>query len=66
MRNRFAVGDTLQVLSPNESFNKEIIVTRLEDLDGSAVFDAKIVQQKLKLYTPVKLANSGILRIKID
>ena len=64
MRNRFAVGDTLQVLSPNESFNKEIIVTRLEDLDGVAVTDAKIVQQKLKLFTDVSLDKGDIMRVK--
>ncbi len=64
MRNRFKVGDELEVLSPSESFNKIIKVEKLEDLKGNIVDDAKIVQQTLKLYTDVKLSSGDILRIK--
>ena len=64
MRNRFKVGDELEVLSPSKSFNEIIKVTRMEDEKDSAVFDAKIVQQKLKLYTSVPLLSGDILRIK--
>ncbi|MBQ7408254.1 MAG: U32 family peptidase [Clostridia bacterium] len=62
MRNRFAVGDNLEVLSPSDSFNQIINVCNLTDIDGNAVFDAKLVQQKLKLYTDVKLNKGDILR----
>ncbi len=62
MRNRFKVGDTLEVLSPTESFNKTVKVEKLFDLDGNAVEDAKLVQQKLKLYTDVKLQPGDMLR----
>ena len=65
MRNRFKVGDELEVLSPSVAFNKVIKIEKLEDLNGSIVEDAKIVQQKLKLYTDVKLAEGDILRAKI-
>ena len=64
MRNRFKVGDELEVLSPSKSFNEIIKVTRMEDEKDSAVLDAKIVQQKLKLYTSVPLLSGDILRIK--
>lgn len=64
MRNRFKVGDQLEVLSPSNSFNKIIKVQRLESEKGDVVEDAKIVQQKLKLYTDVKLFEGDILRIK--
>lgn len=64
MRNRFKVGDELEVLSPSESFNKIVKVEKLEDLKGNIVDDAKIVQQTLKLYTDVKLSSGDILRIK--
>ena len=64
MRNRFKLGDVLEVLSPSLSFNKEIVVSRMENEKGEIVEDAKIVQQKLKLYTSVPLALGDILRIK--
>ncbi|MBE5750290.1 MAG: U32 family peptidase [Clostridiales bacterium] len=65
MRNRFKVGDKLEVLSPSDSFNKIIEVTRLENEKGEEVIDAKIVQQRLKLFTDVPLNAGDILRIKI-
>ncbi|MBQ3116636.1 MAG: U32 family peptidase [Clostridia bacterium] len=65
MRNRFKVGDTLEVLSPTDTFNKQIKVEKLEDMNGKPVEDAKIVQQKLKLYTDLELQEGDILRIKI-
>ncbi len=64
MRNRFKIGDELEVLSPSESFNMIIKVERIEDQKGNMVTDAKIVQQTLKLYTDVKLCSGDILRIK--
>ena len=62
MRNRFVKGDILEVLSPSESFNTKITVDRLYDEEGNAVEDAKRVQQKLRLYTNVKLSAGDILR----
>ena len=50
MRNRFKKGDELEVLSPSDSFNKIIRVERMENTDGESIEDAKIVQQKIKLY----------------
>lgn len=64
MRNRFKIGDKLQVLSPTESFNKEIIVEKMLDEKGNIIEDAKLVQQKLKLFTDVKLSKGDMLRIK--
>ena len=64
MRNRFKKGDLLQVLSPNETFNKEFVVDKLEDEKGNIIEDAKIVQQKIKLYVNLPLKKGDILRIK--
>lgn len=64
MRNRFMVGDELEVLSPTESFNKKITVELLKDMKDQIVTDAKRVQEKLKLYTNVSLSEGDILRIK--
>lgn len=64
MRNRFKKGDLLEVLSPSESFNKIIAVDKMEDEKGNLIEDAKIVQQKIKLYTDIPLSASDILRYK--
>jgi len=62
MRNRFKVGDTLEVLSPSDNFNKKITITEMRDLNGKVVEDAKIVQQVLKIKSDVKLSQGDILR----
>lgn len=62
MRNRFKVGDVLEILSPSDSFNKNIAVEKLTDENGDEVLDAKLVQQKLYLYTDIRLAEGDILR----
>ena len=62
MRNRFKVGDELEVLSPSENFNKKFIVTEIFDEEGNSVTDAKIVQQKLKIACPFVLCEGDILR----
>ena len=61
-RNRFKVGDVLQVLSPNDTFNREIVVECMKDLDGVDVQDASLVQQRLNLYTNLPLREGDILR----
>lgn len=62
MRNRFKVGDELEVLSPSENFNKKFVVTEIFDEEGNSVTDAKIVQQKLKIVCPFVLCEGDILR----
>lgn len=61
-RNRFKVGDVLEVLSPTESFNKTITVTKITDKNDNQIDDAKLVQQHLKLYTDIPLQAGDILR----
>lgn len=62
MRNRFMVGDELEVLSPSDQLNKIIKVENLTNLDNVAVTDAKIVQEKLILETDIPLYKGDILR----
>lgn len=64
MRNRFKAGDELEVLSPSGTFNKKIVVDKMTDENDVVVTDAKIVQQRLKLYTDLKLSAGDMLRIK--
>lgn len=65
-RNRFKVGDELEVLSPNDTFNKIIKVTKMENEAGEIVDDAKNVQEKLYLYTTLPLKKNDILRKKVN
>lgn len=62
MRNRFCVNDELEVLSPNEEFNKIIKVTEMKDEKGDYVIDAYKVQQKIFLKTDLKLKKYDMLR----
>ena len=62
MRNRFSVGEELEVLSPTDSFNKIIKIEKMENEKGEEILDAKLVQQKIKLYTSVPLYSGDILR----
>ena len=62
MRNRFKKGDVLEVLSPNSNFNKKFTVEKMTDLDGLEIDDAKVVKQKLYIYSKIKLQLGDILR----
>lgn len=63
-RNRFKVGDTLEILSPDENFNKNIIVEELKNCKGEEVLDAKKVQEVLYLKTNINLKEGDILRAR--
>ena len=62
MRNRFKIGDTLEILSPSNNCNKKFILQEMYDEKGCAVQDAKLVQQRLKITSPYKLSEGDILR----
>ena len=62
MRNRFRVGDTLEVLSPSQNLNRVFTVTEMTDEDGAPVADAKLVMQKLYIRVPFALERGEILR----
>lgn len=61
-RNKFAVGDSLEILSPGEEFNKLIKITKMEDEFGNEVIEARNVQQKLWIYTTQNIQIGDILR----
>lgn len=64
MRNRFRVGDELEVLSPGAHHNAKIIVERMQNEKGEDIDDALLVKQKVKLFTSVPLQKGDILRRK--
>jgi len=66
-RNRFKLGDELEILSPDkEIFNKVIVVEKMLDMNDVEVDDASLVQQTLKLKTNYNLKVGDILRKKIS
>lgn len=62
MRGRFKVGDTLEILSPSESFGKSFVVEKAYLPNGEEVFDCKLVQENYKINCPYPLQNGDILR----
>lgn len=66
MRNQFKIGDELEVLSPNDTFNKKFVVTKIWDEEKLEVDCAKRVQQKLLIATDLPLKSGDILRRKND
>ena len=66
MRNRFKVNETLEVLSPNNTFNKQLLIENMTDENGVEVIDANQVQQKLYINTNIQLKAGDILRKKVE
>ena len=66
MRNRFKVGDVLEVLSPNDNFNKKIKVSFMMDENQNIIEDAKVVQQIIFLKTDLNLMKGDFLRKQLS
>ncbi len=64
MRNRFKVGDILEVLSPTASQNSTFVVGEVLDERGKEIDDVKLVQQKTLVKTDIQLRAGDILRRK--
>lgn len=63
-RNRFFKGDFLEVLSNGPHFNYNIKVEFMTDESGVEIDDAKLVQQRVFIKTPIQLEVGDILRRK--
>jgi len=61
-RNRFKVGDELEVLSPGDDFNKHFVVEEIKNINNENIDDAKNVQEILYVKCPYKLRKMDILR----
>ena len=66
LRNKFKVGDTLEVLSPTDSFNKQFKVEEIVNLKGINLEEAKKVKEQLFINTKIPLKKGDILRRKIE
>ena len=62
MRNRFMVGDILEVLSPDDNFLKTIKIEKIFASDGTEIQDAKRVQEVVTINCPYHLKKGDILR----
>lgn len=63
MRNKFSVGDTLEILSVNdEAFNKTFVVEQIKNKAGESVDSAKVVQERVVIPCKFKLFAGDILR----
>lgn len=62
MRNKFSVGDTLEVLSPTQTFNKKITIKQIINAAGEKVSDAKKVQERVLINCNLPLVEGDILR----
>lgn len=62
MRNKFKIGDTLEVLSPYDTFDKQITITSITDKDGNQVEIADKVQALLYINCDLPLEPLDILR----
>lgn len=61
-RNKFQLGDILEVLSTTDTFNKLIKVVTLKNEDNEEIEIANQVKQKLYIKTDLKLTVGDILR----
>ncbi|MBQ7653177.1 MAG: U32 family peptidase [Clostridia bacterium] len=68
MRNRFKIGDELEILSSGGDFNKTFKVKKIVTESGEEIEDAKFVQQKLIIYGEEEreLLSLDVLRRKDD
>ena len=65
MRNRFAVGDTLEILSP-ASMGLRFSVTGIIGADGAPKDEAVLVQEKVRVFCPYPLAPGDLLRKRLQ
>ena len=68
MRNRFKVGETLELLTPHlddyNEVNNKVTILSIEDENGQSIDDCKKVQQRVSIATEKTLKKYDILRRK--
>ena len=62
MRNRYRLGDEVEILSTSDSFGRRFVAEEMRGEDGESVADAKLVQQKMRVFCPYELCAGDILR----
>lgn len=63
MRNKFSIGELLEILSPNkDTFNKKLKIEKITNSAGVNVESAKVVQEKVVVPCELNLKTGDILR----
>lgn len=63
MRNKFSVGDTLEILSPNKDLlNEKFVIEKITNSQNESVESAKVVQEIVKVPCKLPLKKGDILR----
>lgn len=63
MRNKFSVGDELEILSPDKNLlNKKLKIESIKNSAGESVESAKVVQEKIIVPCKLNLKKGDILR----
>lgn len=65
MRNKFVVGDVLEVLSPNDCFNKTITIREIKTIKGYPLNEAIKVQEEVYIKTDLPLKKNDMLRKEV-
>lgn len=63
-RNKFKVGDTLEVLSNSDNFNKTFKIEEILDLNKNPLEEVKKIKQRVYIKCNLKLNENDMLRIK--
>ena len=64
MRNRFKVGDELEILSADDNFLKKIKIEQIINEKGENIDDAKRVQEVVQINCPYNLKCGDLLRVE--
>ena len=64
-RNKFKLGDELEILSSTSSFNKTLVLTDIKDEKGNNVEEVKRVKERVYIKTDLPLLKGDILRKKL-
>jgi len=64
VKNKFAVGDRLELVQP--SGNVDIVLEKMEDMNGVAMDEAKGGGYKVRLHLPESMAERGLIAKYID
>lgn len=63
-RNKFKIGDVLEVLSPDDNFNKTFKIEEMLDLNKNKITEVKKIKERVYIKSNLNLHENDILRIK--
>lgn len=66
MRNRFKIGDKLEVIAPDNNNGLTVTVAEMTDGQGNPVYDANKVQQRLFIKSDINLKPYDVLRMNVE